>query len=66
MPLWPNLFCVPLINMAGAPVAFKCLTRACAIAVGLVLSWKGDKEQTLTHSGGSYWGAVSSGAFGTH
>ena len=47
-------------------MAFKCLTRACAIAVGLVLSWKGDKEQTLTHSGGSYWGAVSSGVFGTH
>ena len=47
-------------------MAFKCLTRACAIAVGLVLSWKGDKGETLTRSGGSYWGSVSSGAFGTH
>ena len=46
--------------------AFKCLTCAHTILLGLVLSWKGDKEQTLTHSGGSYWGAVSSGAFGTH
>ena len=66
MPLWPDLFCVPLINVAGALMVFKCLTRARTISVGLVLSWKEDKEETLTHSGASYWGTVSSGAFGTH
>ena len=47
-------------------MVFKCLTRTRTISVGLVLSWKEDKEETLTHSGGSYWGAVSSGAFRTH
>ena len=52
--------------MAGTLTAFKCLTCAHTILVGLVLSWKEDKEETLTHSGASYWGTVSSGAFGTH
>ena len=47
-------------------MAFKCLTHAHTILLGLVLSWKGDKGETLTHLGGSYWGSVSSGAFGTH
>ena len=27
------------------------------ILVGLVLSWKEDKGETLTHLGGCYWGA---------
>ena len=36
------------------------------ILVGLVLSWKEDKGETLTRSGGSYWGTVNSGAFATH
>ena len=31
-----------------------------------VLSWREEKGETLTHSGSSYWGSVSSGAFGTH
>ena len=52
--------------MAGALMAFKCLTHAHTILVGLVLSWKEDKRETLTHSGSSYWGTVSSGAFGTY
>ena len=52
--------------MAGTVTAFKCLTCAHTILVGLVLSWKEDKEETLIHSGASYWGTVSSGAFGTH
>ena len=52
--------------MTGALMAFKCLTCAHTILVGLVLSRKEDKGETLTHLGGSYWGAVSSGAFGTH
>ena len=52
--------------MAGALMAFKCLTCAHTMLVGLVLSWKEDIGETLTHSGGSYWGAVSSGAFRTH
>ena len=47
-------------------MAFKCLTHAHTILVGLVLSWKEDKRETLTHSGSSYWGTVSSGAFGTY
>ena len=52
--------------MTGALMAFKCLICAHTILVSLVLSWKEDKGETLTRSGGSYWGAVSSGAFGTH
>ena len=52
--------------MTGALMAFKCLTCAHTVLVGLVLSRKEDKGETLTHLGGSYWGAVSSGAFGTH
>ena len=43
-------------------MAFKCLTCAHTILVSLVFSWKEDKGETLTRSGGSYWGAVSSGA----
>ena len=54
------------LHVAGALMASKCLTRAHTILVGLVLSCKEDKRETLTHSGGSYWGTVSSGAFGTH
>ena len=52
--------------MAGALIAFKCLTRAYTILVGLVLSWREEKGETLSHLGSSYWGALSSGAFGTH
>ena len=36
------------------------------VFLGLGLSWKEDKGESLTRLGGSYWGAVSSGAFGTH
>ena len=50
----------------GALMAFKCLTCAHTILVGLLLSWKEDKGETLSHSSGSYWGSVNSGAFGTH
>ena len=46
-------------------MAFKCMTHAHAVLVGLVLSWTEEKGETLTHSGSSYWGTVSSGAFGT-
>ena len=35
------------------------------IFLGLVLSWKEDTGEPLTCSGGSYWGALSSGASGT-
>ena len=71
MPLWPDTFHAPLslhgsLHVAGVLMAFKCLTHAHTILVGLVLSCKEDKRETLTHSGGSYWGTVSSGAFGTH
>ena len=52
--------------MAGALMAFKCLTRAHALSVCIVLSWREEKGETLSHSGSSYWGALSSGAFGTH
>ena len=52
--------------MAGALMAFKCLTCAHTILVGLVLSWREEKGETLSHSGSSYWGALSSGAFGKH
>ena len=31
--------------MAGALMVFKCLTRAHTVLVGLVLSWKEDKER---------------------
>ena len=34
--------------------------------VGLVFSWREEKGETPTHSGGSYQGSVSSGSFGTH
>ena len=54
------------LHLAGALMAFKCLTRAHTILVGLVLSWQEDKGETLTCLGSSYWGTVSSGAFGTH
>ena len=54
------------LHVAGALMASKCLTRAHTILVGLVLSWKEDKGETLSHLGSSYWGSVSSGAFGTH
>ena len=41
-------------------VAFKCLTHAHTILVGLILSWKENKSETLTHLGSSYRGTVSS------
>ena len=71
MPLWPDPFHAPLsshgsLHVAGTLIAFKCLTHAHTTLVGLVLSWKEDKGETLTHLGGSYWGTVRSGAFGTH
>ena len=47
-------------------MAFKCLTHVHTISVGLVLSWKEDKGETITHLGDGYLGSVSSGAFGTH
>ena len=69
--MWPDPFHAPLsshgsLHAAGALMAFNCLTCAHTILVGLLLSWKEDKGETLTHLGSSYWGAVSSGAFGTH
>ena len=54
------------LPVTGALMAFKCLTCAHIILVGLVLCWKEDNGEALTHSGGSYWCAVSSGDFGTH
>ena len=42
--------------MAGALMAFMCLTCAHTILVGIVLSWKKDKGETLTHSSDSYSG----------
>ena len=54
------------LHVAGALMAFKWLTHAHTILGGLVLSWKEDKGETLTPPGSSYWGTVSSGAFGTH
>lgn len=51
--------------MAGALMASKCLTCADIILVGLILHWKEDNGEALTHSGGSYWGAVSSGTLNT-
>ena len=55
------LFSQGSLHVAGALMVFKCLTRAHTVLVGLVLSWKEDKGETLTHSGGSYWGSVSCG-----
>jgi len=54
------------LHVSGSLMAFKCLIRAHTKLVGLVLSWKEDTGETLTRSGSSYWGAVNSGAFGTH
>ena len=51
--------------MAGALMIFKCLTCAHTILVGLVLR-REEKGETLTRLGSSYWGSVSSAAFGTH
>ena len=44
------------LSVAGALMAFMCLTCAHTILVGVVLSWKKDKGETLTHSSGSYSG----------
>ena len=33
------------LHVAGALMAFKCLTHAHTVLVGLVLSWKEDKER---------------------
>ena len=54
------------LHVEGALMVFKCLTLAHTILVGLAHSWKEEKGETLTHLGSSYWGALSSGAFGTH
>ena len=54
------------LHVSGTLMAFKCMTWAHTILVGLVLIWKEDKAETLSCSGSSYWGIVSSGAFGTH
>ena len=43
------------LHVAGALMAFKCLSRAHTLLVGLALSWKEDKGETLTRSGGGYW-----------
>ena len=71
MPLWPDPFHLPLIltwesSRGRCQMAFKCLTQAHIILVDLILSWKEDKGQTLTHLSSSYWGAVSSEAFGRY
>ena len=52
--------------MSGTLMAFKCLTCAHVILVGESSVRKESKGETLTYLGGSYWGTVSSGAFGTH
>ena len=40
-----------------ALMAFKCLTHAYTVLIGLVLSLRGREEKrVLTHLGGSYWG----------
>ena len=50
-------------------MAFKCLTCACTV----LLAWSSaqgrrrkKEKRALTRLGGSYWGTVGSGAFGTH
>lgn len=50
-------------------MAFKCLTCACTV----LLAWSSaqgrrrkKEKRALAHLGGSYWGTVGSGAFGTH
>ena len=52
MPLWPDPFRIPLsgpahgsLHVAGTLMAFKCLSHAHTTLVGLVLSWKEDKER---------------------
>ena len=70
MPLWPDSFCVHLVftwesSWGRRHNGFKCLTCAHATMGGLVLR-KEERGETLTCPGGSYWGAVSSGARGTH
>ena len=47
-------------------MAFKYLTHAHIILIDLILSWKEDKGATLTCLSNSYWGAVSSEAFGIY
>ena len=42
--------------MAVALMAFMCLPCAHTILVGIVLTCKKDKGETLTHSSGSYFG----------
>ena len=44
------------LSVTGALMAFMCLTCAHTILVGIVLSWKKDKGETLTHSSDSYSG----------
>ena len=61
MPLWPDPFCVPpsshgSLSVAGALMAFTHLIGAHRILVGIVLTCKKDKGETLTHSRGSYFG----------
>ena len=69
--MWPNSFRVPLIltwesSLGRCLMAFKCLTHAHIILIDLILSWKEDKGATLTRLSNSYWGAVSSEAFGIY
>ena len=52
-------------SLHGTLMAFKCLTCAHTILVGLVLR-KEETGETLTCLGSSYLDAVSSGAFETH
>ena len=51
-------------------MAFNCLTHACTLLIGLVLTLreKQEKEErrTLTCLGGSSWGTVGNGTFVTH
>ena len=44
------------LSVAGALMAFTCLICAHRILVGIVLTCKKDKGETLTHSRGSYFG----------
>ena len=54
-----HLSCHKRLQETGTLMAFKCLTHALTILIGLVLSLREKEERrALTCLGGSYWGTV--------
>ena len=63
--LWSPLSCQGSLQAVGTLLAFKCLTCACTILIGLVLNLRQKERRAFTCLGSRYCGTVGCRAFGT-